>query len=171
MKKTLIITLLLASNLGFGQNEGWLTFPGNSDSVKVEKEALDYSQNDGTVTIQEDERIKKIEAFVRSGEESLDGVLVDGYRVLIYFDQDKTSAEQQKARFLSIYNDHKTYIDYLAPNYRVRAGNFRTQLEADKLKQDLLSTYPTAVVVKDKIQLPELPEEGMDVGTGLNGGK
>ena len=171
MKKILVLSLILISSLGFGQDEGWLSFPGNSDSVTVEKAELDYTQNDGTVTIHEDERIKKIAAFVRAGEESLDGVLIDGYRVLIYFDQDKTSAEQQKARFMSIYNDHKTYIDYLAPNYRVRVGNFRTQLEADKLKQDLLGTYPTAVVVQDKIQLPELPEQGIEIGTGLNGGK
>lgn len=171
MKKTALITLVLASSLSFGQNEGWLSFPGNTDSVTVEKAELDYSQNDGTVTIHQDDRIQKMEAFVRAGEESLDGVLIDGYRVLIYFDQDKTSAEQQKARFMSIYEDHKTYIDYLAPNYRVRVGNFRTQLEADKLKQDLLGTYPTAVVVQDKIQLPVLPEPTIDVGTGENGGK
>lgn len=171
MKKTLLISLIISSSLSFGQNEGWLSFPANGDSVGVEKASLDYNQNDGTVTIQQDDRIKKIEAFVRAGEESLDGVLVDGYRVLIYFDQDKTSAEQQKARFMSIYNDHRTYIDYLAPNYRVRVGNFRTQLEADRLKQELLGTYPTAVVVKDKIQLPNLPEPNVEIGTGTNGGK
>lgn len=171
MKNTLLISLFLASSLGYGQNEGWLSFPANTDSIGLQKAELDYNQNDGTVTIHEDDRIKKIADFVRAGEESLDGVLVDGYRVLIYFDQNKTSAEQQKARFMSIYEDHKTYIDYLAPNYRVRVGNFRTQLEADRLKQDLLGTYPTAVVVKDKIQLPVLPEEGVEIGTGLNGGK
>ena len=89
MKKTLAIAALITTSLCFGQDEGWLSFPGNTDSVTVEKAELDYDQNDGTVTIHEDERIKKMEAFVRAGEESLDGVLVDGYRVLIYLGQNK----------------------------------------------------------------------------------
>jgi len=47
-------------------------------------------------------------------------------------------------------------MDYSAPNYRVRVGNFRTELEAEALKQELIGIFPTALVVADKIQLPEL---------------
>ena len=76
---------------------------------------------------------------------------------VIFFDQDKSVVSQQKANFLSRYHGHKAYIDYVAPNYRVRIGNFRTKLEAEALKAELLTYFPTAVVVEDYIQLPELP--------------
>ncbi|MDA7804304.1 SPOR domain-containing protein, partial [Crocinitomix sp.] len=82
---------------------------------------------------------------------------INGYRIVIFFDQDKSIVSQQKANFLSRYHGHKAYIDYVAPNYRVRVGNFRTKLEAEALKAELLTYFPTAVVVEDHIQLPELP--------------
>ena len=118
------------------------------------------------MTFHQDERLDKLEKFVRANEESLDGVLIDGFRVLIYFDQDKTNSEQQKAHFMSIYEQHKAYVDYMAPNYRVRVGNFRTRLEAEQLKQEILMIFPTAIVVADKIQLPSLE----DPKTVVNGG-
>ena len=156
MKKT-FFTLILSSILlmSYSQDSGWMTFPTRKDSVAV-NEKLDFTKDDGTLTVHKDKRIEDLEKFVRSGEESLDGVLIDGYRVLIYFDQDKDKAEQQKAHFLSLYNDVTAYVDYSAPNYRVRVGNYRTKLEAEKLKQEILSIFPTAIVVADKIQLPEL---------------
>ena len=55
-----------------------------------------------------------------------------------------------------LYPEPKAYIYYSAPNYRVRVGNFRTELEAEALKFELIAIYPTAIVVGDKIQLPDL---------------
>ncbi|OIQ24563.1 MAG: hypothetical protein BM555_07085 [Crocinitomix sp. MedPE-SWsnd] len=157
MKKvSILIVVLICSINSHSQDDNWMSFPAKNDSTPTKTENLDFNKKEGTVTIYEDQRIPKLEAFVRSGEEGLDGVLVDGYRLLIYFDQDKSKSEQQKSHFMNLYDEHKTYIDYLAPNYRVRVGNFRTKLEAEKLKQEILLTFPTAVVVKDKIQLPTL---------------
>ena len=140
------------------QEENWLSFPAQTDDSTATSTTLDYSVEDGKVDVHKDARIDKIAEFVRSGEESVDGVLIDGYRVLIYFDQDKAKSEQQKARFMQMFDDHKAYVDYLAPNYRVRVGNFRTKLEAEKMKQQILEIFPTAIVVKDKIQLPVIEE-------------
>ncbi len=105
------------------------------------------------------EKLQKLEEFVRAGEESVEGVKMDGFRVLIFFDQNKSESESQKARFLSLYPEHKAYVDYLAPNYRVRVGNFRTKLEAEALKAEIIDIFPTAIVISDKIQLPNLPLE------------
>ena len=150
------MAILSVSFNGFSQND-WMTFPVKNDTVqKVKVDTLNYNEKDGTVEVIGDERLEKLEKFVRAGEESIDGVLIDGYRVLIYFDQDKTKSEQQKSHFMNMYNEHTAYIDYLAPNYRVRVGNFRTKLEAEYLKQQILAVFPTAIVVSDKIELPSL---------------
>jgi hypothetical protein len=158
-KPTFLLAILSISFCGFSQND-WMTFPVKSDTVqRVKIDSLNYTEKEGSVEIIGDDRLDILDKFVRSGEESIEGVLVDGYRILIYFDQDKSKSEQQKSYFMNMYSEHTAYIDYLAPNYRVRVGNFRTKLEAEHLKQEILSVFPTAIVVSDKISLPVLPVE------------
>ena len=142
----------------FGQND-WMTYPTNGAVDTNVTYTLDFNSTPGKVTVHKDPRIDKIQDFTVAEQETVEGVKIDGYRVLIFFDQDKTVTQQQKAHFMSLYPEHKAYIDFLAPNYRVRVGNFRTRLEAEALKSELLGVFPTAIVVKDKIQLPELPGE------------
>ena len=84
--------------------------------------------------------------------------MIDGYRIQIFFSESRSVAQSQRAGFINTHENHKAYIDYLAPNYRIRVGNFRTQLQAEKFKQELVSIYPTSIVLKDKIELPVLFE-------------
>ena len=149
------IVILMCGINSFSQDRS-LSFPSNSDTLPTVKNSLNFASKPGKMTVYKDERIVGIEKFVRAGEESIDGVKIDGFRVLIFFDMNKSIAEQQKAHFIMLYPEHKAYIDYSAPNYRVRVGNFRTELEAEALKFELIAIYPTAIVVGDKIQLPDL---------------
>ncbi len=159
MKVGLTIALFFAGTMVTLAQDDWLTFPGNSDNNNRPNSVnLQYGIKKGKVTLHEDARMDKLAEFVRADEASVEGVKIDGYRIVIFFDQDKSTVAQQKANFMARYNDHRAYIDYVAPNYRVRVGNFRTRLEAEALKSDLLVNFPTAVVVEDKIQLPVLPE-------------
>ena len=156
MKLSALLILFSVSVLNSISQDTSLSFPGNSDTLRTVRNSLNFAQKPGKMTVYKDDRITTIEKFVRSGEESLEGVKIDGFRVLIFFDMSKSIAEQQKAHFMTLYPEHKAYMDYSAPNYRVRVGNFRTELEAEALKQELIGIFPTALVVADKIQLPEL---------------
>ncbi|MFT5820620.1 MAG: hypothetical protein ACI8ZM_001865 [Crocinitomix sp.] len=157
MKRILFISAILIGSHFANAQDGWLKLPVNKkDSVKSQPLKLDYTAKKGKVTLHQDARLDKLNDFVRSGEESVEGVKIDGYRIVIFFDQDKSTVSQQRANFLARYSEHKAYVDYVAPNYRVRVGNFRTRLEAEGLKADLLAYFPTAVVVEDKIQLPNI---------------
>ena len=158
MKRAVILLFVTATQLIAFSQEDWMSFPAQKkDTTKAKHQELSFGANKGKVTLHQDARIDKISEFVRSGEESVEGVKIDGYRIVIYFDQDKSLVAQQKANFLARYDGHEAYVDYVAPNYRVRVGNFRTRLEAEALKSELLAYFPTAVVVEDKIQLPPLP--------------
>lgn len=155
------LTTLLLNSVSFSQ-EGWLQFPAKkTDSTQAKQ--LDFNAPNGSMTLHEDGRMKKLGEFVREGESTVTGVKINGYRIVIFFDQDKSVVSQQKANFLSRYKEHKAYIDYVAPNYRIRVGNFRTRLEAEALKAELLLSFPTAVVVEDYIELPALPNETQSV--------
>jgi len=154
----LIITLFSVGNFIFGQDTT-LGFPTGTDTVPSVQNSVNFASKPGKMSVYKDDRIEKIEDFVRSGEGSIEGVKIDGYRVLIFFGEDKSAVEQQKAYFMTMYNQHRAYVDYSAPYYRVRVGNFRTQLEAEKLKQEILPLFPTSIVIGDKIQLPVIAPE------------
>jgi hypothetical protein len=81
-----------------------------------------------------------------------------GYRVQIFFG-DRQEAIDKKSEFTEKYPDTPTYISFLAPNFRLRAGDFRTKIEAEKLKKEIESDYRSAYIVRDDIELPPLRGE------------
>ena len=85
----------------------------------------------------------------------------NGYRVQIFSSSGVGSSEQaQKARgkFLNEDFDIPAYLVDAPPYFRVRAGDFRTRLEAQKYRELIRPIFPGAFIVPDKINLPELPE-------------
>lgn len=80
---------------------------------------------------------------------------IEGYRVQLYFGS-REKATDVKTEFLKNYPTVKSYISYLAPNFRVRVGNFRTQMAAEAFLVRAKKQFPSAYVVTDKIDLPDL---------------
>ena len=157
MKTALLFIVLMTLGGQLKAQKDWLKFP--TDSVRSVHAKLNYKSQRGKVTIHKDARLDKLAEFNRSGEDSVEGVKIKGYRIVIFFDQDKSIVSQQRANFLARYKEHRAYVDYVAPNYRVRVGNFRSRLEAEGLRNELLPFFPTAVVVDEFIQLPNLSDE------------
>ncbi len=84
---------------------------------------------------------------------------MDGYRVEIFFSSDlnaKEKAFEKKVEFLSKYPDYDVHVKFIAPNFRVRVGDFRTKNEAWKLYEKVKKDYRAAFVVKDRINFPVL---------------
>ena len=145
-----IFSFIITIN-GFAQDESLSFGFTSNDSVQQ----LNFNtSNKGNVEIHKDNRIDNITEFIGRNRESINGPKIDGFRIQIFFAESRTTAQSQKARFINSYQNHKAYLEYLAPNYRVRVGNFRTRLEAEALKQELISTYPTCIIISDKIELP-----------------
>ncbi len=161
MRNILFTAFLCLSLYGFGQ-DNTLTFPVQNDTIIPDSiQKLDFNtSNKGKITLSKSNDLDEISKFVSKNKEDLSRARIEGYRIQIYFNESKSAALGQKAKFLSAHHGHKAYLDYLAPNYRVRVGNFRNKLEAEKLKQELLSRYPTCIVIKDSIELPELKKQG-----------
>lgn len=79
-----------------------------------------------------------------------------GYRVQIFLG-DRATAENTKRGFLQKNPDVPAYLSWLAPNFRLRVGDLRTRLEAERLLRDLKATYPGSYIVPDDIEMPHLP--------------
>lgn len=82
-----------------------------------------------------------------------------GYRVQLFFDSDRKSVDDARSRFISSYPKVDSYVIYNAPNYFLKVGDFRTQLEAEKVKDALMREFPTSFIVKEMINLPRIDQE------------
>lgn len=74
-----------------------------------------------------------------------------GYRVQIYFGNQRTKANDTKEDFMKKYPDEEVYLIYQQPNYKVRVGDFKTRLEAYRFYRKIVSDYSTTFIVKDEI--------------------
>lgn len=78
-----------------------------------------------------------------------------GYRVQIHFGSSRTKANEVKADFLKLYPNIGSYLVYHQPNFKIRVGDFKTRLEAQKFLKDIQPLYATAFLVRDEVKLPE----------------
>ncbi len=78
-----------------------------------------------------------------------------GYRVQIFFGSNRQAAYNAQEKFRQEYPDLRTYITYTEPNFKVQAGDFRTRLEAEKLRNELTQMFTSLFIVSGKINPPK----------------
>jgi hypothetical protein len=83
---------------------------------------------------------------------------IKGYRIQIYFGSERREASRVKTRFLKKYPEHEAYTLYQRPSFKVRVGNFRNKLEAQKLYHKLNQYFQTVFIVPTRIEYPALPQ-------------
>lgn len=106
----------------------------------------------GKVNVFEDYRMAQlIDKYIEAHENGT----IPGFRVQLFFG-DRDQARETKAAFLKRYPHIRADVTYLAPNFRVRVGNFRTILEAEKFKAELKKNFPNCYIVTERIPLPKL---------------
>ena len=84
---------------------------------------------------------------------------IEGYRVMLFFDagnNSKDSAYSVISTFEEDYPEVPAYLSFNPPYYRVRVGNFRTELEAERFLNRIRYDYPNGWVIKTDIELPGL---------------
>jgi len=134
MKRYLVILLLLLSWIVYSQEE-----------------------KKGNLSINADPRIKNLVNMHIAYNEAFP--VMPGYRIQIFMESGNEAlnkAEEVKDKFNLKYKDVDAYLFFAAPYYRVRVGDFRTRIEAEKFLQQINRTYPNAWVIKDEINFPGL---------------
>lgn len=106
----------------------------------------------GKVTVIQEDKIDQL--AVKYRQLSRQNPFTDGYRIQLFSESgtnSKNRAMAAKDNFQAAYPGVKAYLSYKAPNYRVRAGNFHTLIEAAGFLKEIGENYPNAFAVKDKI--------------------
>jgi hypothetical protein len=92
----------------------------------------------------------------KSGGRAASGYISSyGYRVQIYNGSSRSAAYNAQAKFNNEFPEMRTYIAYREPNFKVRAGDFRTRLEAERMKEQLQALFPVMFVISEKINPPK----------------
>jgi len=120
--------------------------------------ALSFAQTRGKVEVVKDPLIDTFIArrpalnktILNTGDET-----VYGYRVQIFFGSGRQAAYDAQEKFRQEFPDLRTYITYSEPNFKVQAGDFRTRLEAEKLRNELTQMFTSLFIISGKINPPK----------------
>ena len=71
---------------------------------------------------------------------------IEGWRIQIAFANKESQISPKHIEFLKKYPEIPIYLTYKAPYYRLRIGDFRTKLEAEKIKNKISKDYRGYIV-------------------------
>ncbi|MBK7384615.1 MAG: SPOR domain-containing protein [Flavobacteriales bacterium] len=155
MRSLPFLFLLLCSPNIFGQNSGTRSvlvfepYHGTVEPVAVDTPPT-IGPHPGNVEIHAD---PKVEQLMRRYTEHKHPR--KGYRVQIFLG-DRRTAEDTKRAFLLKNPDSPAYLSWFAPNWRLRIGDLRTRLEAERMLHELRAIHPGCYIVPDEIEMPRL---------------
>jgi hypothetical protein len=92
---------------------------------------------------------------------------VKGFRLQIMNTTSRTEVLEAKSRMLSLYPEHKLYLIYQAPYFKLRMGNFKERNEAAALKDQISNMFPKGIyIIPGNIEMkPEKEEAATPVVT------
>lgn len=122
---------------------------------------LSFSQT-GDIQVKKDSRINALVAKQSEVIPPDTKTKINGFRVQLYFDSDRGTINNARSRFIAQYPRVDSYVEYNAPNYYLKVGDFRTRLEAEKIKAAMTAEFPTSFVIEEDINLPRLVKEEDD---------
>ena len=79
-----------------------------------------------------------------------------GFRIQIYFGGARQKASEIRQEFADKHANVPAYILYQQPNFKVRIGDFRTRLEAQKMLKSIEGEFMSMFIVPDDVNLPPL---------------
>ena len=115
------------------------------------------SQNNGSLNVNQDSRIATL-LQKQKQIHALDSTF-SGYRIHIFMEignEALAHAEQVKKQFEESYPDIPIYLSYSEPYFRLRAGNFRNRVEAEKCLRRIKPQFREAFVTADMVYEPKI---------------
>ena len=115
------------------------------------------AQNRGSLNVSQD---SKIETLIQKQKQlySIDSSS-NGYRIHIFMEignEALKNAEAMKRKFETAFPDIPVYLTYAEPYFRLRAGDFRNRVEAEKCLRRIKPQFREAFVTSDIIYQPKI---------------
>ncbi|MBQ8957042.1 MAG: SPOR domain-containing protein [Bacteroidales bacterium] len=116
-----------------------------------------FAQNHGSLNVIQDDRIESLISKQRQLYK-LDSSF-SGYRIHIFMEIGNEAlkhAEEVKKQFERAFPDIPIYLTYAEPYFRLRVGDFRNRVEAEKCLRRIKPKFKEAFVTADMIYRPKL---------------
>lgn len=119
----------------------------SADCLAQDSLSVNASKN---YTIYQDEKIGELaEKYVEFNRKREFG---EGYRIQVTYTNVRDEVYQSKGAMYKQFPELASYVEYEQPYYKLRIGDFKTRLEATYYLQQVITLYPGAFIVKDKIK-------------------
>jgi hypothetical protein len=149
-----LFTLVSHAQVPVADSIGW-----SSRKNAFEKISMRSHASEGVVQFHQDARIEKI--VVENS--SVLNTEVQGYRVQVFSSNAHRTAKEEafklEQRLTQVFPDHKVYVSYTSPFWKVRIGDFYTPEAARTFMDVLLGTFPSlrkeTYTVRDRITVSE----------------
>ena len=118
---------------------------------------VSQAQNRGSLNLNQD---SKIDVLIQKQKElySIDSSS-NGYRIHIFMEIGNEAlkhAEAMKRKFENAFPDIPVYLTYAEPYFRLRVGDFRNRVEAEKCLRRIKPQFREAFVTSDIIYQPKI---------------
>src|SRR5947207_834437 len=110
---------------------------------------------DGQVTIVQDSSINRVLWLYKTFDK--EKRQASGFRVQLASNNNRQTLLSTKANFLQQFSSVPAYIEYQPPQFKLRVSDFKTRMDADAFREEIIVSFSSAFVVPDKIIL-----EGVD---------
>lgn len=108
------------------------------------------AQEQGSLSIESSESIKNIIAKKKAHNKNT--TKVNGYRIQIFFGSEQ-GAYKAREEFKSLFPDVYLKVENFPPDWKVRVGNYKTRLEADRALVEIKEAYLGAIVLPELIDV------------------
>jgi hypothetical protein len=115
-----------------------------------------HQPGQGTVHITQDVNIRNMVNLHLTQQKKINGIR--GYRICIYLDSGQEAnkkADSERAKFISRFEDIKSYKKFEYPYFKVYVGDFRTKSEAWRFLKLMENDYPDAFIREDIVAFPD----------------
>jgi len=136
-----------------------------------------FAQNRGSLHVIQDSKIAQL--MKRQRDVYAVSNTLNGFRVQIFMEIGNEAVDHAnlvKKEFEELHPELPIYLSYEQPYYRLRAGDFRNRVEAEKYLRILKPQYSLAFVTADVINPPvrftpedieDLPDQGEETGDNI----
>ena len=79
-----------------------------------------------------------------------------GYRLQICLDSDKKIVDQARDKYLKLYPLTDTYVNFENPHFNLKVGDFRSRMDAEKIKREIFGEFVISIIHEEMINLPRI---------------
>ncbi len=109
----------------------------------------------GNIIIVQDSSVQRVLTLYKTFESEQRSV--NGFRIQLGADNNRQELLNMKAKFMQTFPEYAAYIEYAAPQFKLRVGDFRSRASAEMFLPEIRDYFPNSFMVPDKIMV-----EGVD---------